>query len=154
MSKTLCDDYYMYKRVHEKGAKIIFVVGRSSGARAKGMKLAPYENIDGFPIYRPYRDSTEMLIFPQRKLKEVVTIAKELKPDLILCHIEDNMRLTLMLREKLNLKIPIVLHVEIASATSKIKNFIVGRCGRFDGLLACPVEDLSFGLGYAKEPMH
>lgn len=121
MAKSLCDDYYMYKRLHERGAEITFITGQSSGARAGGMKLPPYENNDGFPILRLYRNSTEMLIFPQRRLKQVVKVAKELSPDLILCHLADNMRLALMLRGNLNSNIPIVLHVEIAGSIAKQK---------------------------------
>jgi glycosyltransferase involved in cell wall biosynthesis len=62
-----------------------------------------------------------MLFFPGRKLKEVIKIAKELNPDIILCHLADNMRLALMLRENLNSNIPIVLHVEIAGNIPKQK---------------------------------
>ena len=112
MSKILCDDYYMYKRIHEKGAKIAFITGQSSGARAKGTKLPPYENDDGFAIHRLYKNSMEMLLFSQRKIKEVLKIARELKPNLILCHLTDNMHLALMVQKYL--KVPIVLHVEIA----------------------------------------
>jgi glycosyltransferase involved in cell wall biosynthesis len=111
----------MYKRLHDRGVEIAFIAGRSSGARANGVILPPYENIDGFPIYRLYRDSTEMLIFPQRKLKEVVKIATALKPELILCNSADNMRLALMLRKNLNLKIPVALRLEIAGAIPKSK---------------------------------
>jgi glycosyltransferase involved in cell wall biosynthesis len=103
----------MYIKVHEKGTELAFIAGQSSGARAKSMKLPPYENMDGVPVYRLYKNSNEMLIFPRRRLKEVLEIAKQLNPDLILCHLADNMRLALLLQR--HLKIPIVLHVEIAS---------------------------------------
>ena len=138
MAKSLCDDYYMYKRVRNRGAEISFITGQSSGDRAGGVKLPPYENNDGFPIYRLYRESREMLIFPQRKMKEVVKIAKKLKPDLILCHLEDNMRFAVMLREKLDLKIPIVLHVEIASSTAKKKFFASWKMRPIRRLIGVP----------------
>jgi glycosyltransferase involved in cell wall biosynthesis len=53
-----------------------------------------------------------MYVFPRRHLKEVLKIARELKPDIILCYLIENMRLALLLRQYL--KIPIVLHVENA----------------------------------------
>jgi hypothetical protein len=119
MAKSFCDDYYMYKRVHERGAEITFITGKSSGARAGGMKLPPYENNDGFPIYRLYKDANEMLIVPRRRLREILQIANELKPDLILCHLHSNMPIALHLRKYL--KIPIVLHVESAGVIPQQK---------------------------------
>jgi glycosyltransferase involved in cell wall biosynthesis len=117
MSKNLCDDYYLYKNLHEKGVNLAFVTGTSSGStRANYSKLLPYENIDGFPIHRLYKNykyRNEMLFFPRKRLKEILNIAKELKPDLILCHLSENMRLALLVQK--HLKIPIVLHVEITN---------------------------------------
>jgi len=112
MSKALCDTYSMYVKLRKMGVDMLFISGRSSGARANSMKLQPYENMDGVPIYRLYKNSNEMLIFPQKKLKQVLKIAKRLNPDLILCYLADNMRLALLLRRYF--KIPIVLHVENA----------------------------------------
>jgi hydroxymethylpyrimidine pyrophosphatase-like HAD family hydrolase len=47
MTKTICEDYYMYARIRERGAKIVFATGRSAGARARRLKLPTYENEDG-----------------------------------------------------------------------------------------------------------
>ncbi len=69
MAKSLCDDYYMYKRVVDRGAQLSFITGKSSGDRAGGLKLPPYENNDGFPIYRLYKDSREMFILPSAEIQ-------------------------------------------------------------------------------------
>jgi glycosyltransferase involved in cell wall biosynthesis len=126
MSKELCEDYYTYTRLHEKGVKLAFITGRSLGARGNYMKLPLFENTDGIPIYRlydNYRDFNEMGLFPLKKLKQVLSVANSLKPDLILCHLAENMLLALRLQK--HLKIPIVLHVETASNIAKSK-FIGG----------------------------
>jgi glycosyltransferase involved in cell wall biosynthesis len=124
MAKSFCDDYYMYKQIRDKGAEITFITGQSAGDRLGGMKLPLYENKDGFPIYRLYKDSREMLIFPRRRLKEILQIANGLKPDLILCHLHSNMPIALKLRKYLG-GIPIVLHVESARAIRQRK-FVAG----------------------------
>lgn len=116
MSKNLCEDYYMYSRLHEKCVKLTFVTWKSLGARGNYAKTPFFENTDGFPIYRLYdnfKNFNEMGFFPQRKLYKVLKVASELKPDIILCHLAENMLLALQVQKYL--KIPIVLHVEIAS---------------------------------------
>ena len=112
MTKIICEDYYMYARMQERGANIVFVTGRSAGDRARTLKLPAYENEDGLTIHRLYKNPREMLIFPQKRLKKVIEVARRLNPDLILCHLADNMRLAILLQK--HLKVPIVLHVEIA----------------------------------------
>ena len=132
MAKTLCDDYFIFKRIREKGANVAFVTGRTSGARAMNMKLPLYENEDGFSIYRLYRDENEMLLFPRRRLSEILKIAKELRPDIIHCQGWPRIRLALLLRNYL--RIPIVMHVEIASGILS-KRFIGSWKMRTVGLL-------------------
>ena len=80
MSKDLCDDYFMYKRLHEKGINLVFITGQTSGARANHMKLSFYENIDGFPIYRLYKDYNEMTFFPRKKSKKNIENSRRIKP--------------------------------------------------------------------------
>ena len=91
-----------------------------------------------------------MGFFPQRRLNKVLEVASELKPDIILCHLAENMLLALKLQKYL--KIPIVLHVEIASKIAGSK--FVGRlanqiCSSPNG--TTNNEDLHIGLGYAKK---
>lgn len=114
MSKTLCDDYFIYAILHKKGSKLALITGKSSGARAGGIRLPSYEEEDGVPIHRVYNNPQEMFMLPRRRLKNVLKIATELNPDLIYCHSADNVPLALLLRKYF--KIPIVLHVEIAGA--------------------------------------
>ncbi len=116
MSKNLCEDYYVYTRLYQKGVKLAFITWKSLGARGNYAKPPVFENTDGFPIYRLYdniKNFNEMGLFPQRKLNRVLEVARELKPDIILCHLAENMLLALQVQKYL--KIPIVLHVEIAS---------------------------------------
>ncbi len=113
MSKTLCDDYFVYKRLKEKGAKIAFITGKTSGARANGIKLPSYEIDDGIPIHRFYSDPYEIAFLPRRRLKNVLNIAEQLNPDIIYCKGADITQLASMVSKRL--KIPLVVHVEIAS---------------------------------------
>ena len=119
MSKVLCDDYFVYSRLREKGAKVVFIAGKSSGDRANGIRLPDFENDDDIPIHRLYRDPNEMALFPRRRLKEVLNIATELNPDIIHCQGADIVRLALLVGS--HLKIPIVLHIEIASGIVSTK---------------------------------
>lgn len=142
MSKTLCDDYFMYKRLLERGAKLVLVCGRSSGVRAGFMKLPLFENMDGFPTYRLYRDANEMCFFPRRKFKNVLETAKHLNPDIIHCHSGENMRLALLLQKYF--KIPIVVHVEIASTIRSQKFVGSWRMRTVRRLVGLPVKGSAF----------
>jgi len=92
------------------------------GARGNYAKLPAFECSDNFPIYRlfnNFKNFNEMGIFPLRKMKNILSIANGLEPDLILCHLAENMPLALKLQNYL--KVPIILHVEIASSLAKRK---------------------------------
>jgi glycosyltransferase involved in cell wall biosynthesis len=133
MCKTLCDDYFVYKRLKEKGAKVAFITGKTSGARANGIKLPLYESDDGIPIHRVYNNPYEMAILPRRRLKNVLEIAKELDPDIIHCQGADIGRLGFSVGK--HLRIPVVVHVEIASGIVSEK-FVGSRKMRAIRLLA------------------
>ena len=62
---------------------------------------------------------------PQRRLSKVLEVASKLKPDIILCHLAENMLLALQVQKYL--KIPIVLHVEIASKIALVSLSVAGR---------------------------
>ncbi len=113
MSKVLCDDYFVYKNIRNKGVKVSFITGRTSGARANNIILPMFEEEDNIPINRIFRNGREMFLFPRNKLKKVFQIVDDLKPDIIHCQGTDCMRLALLIRQYFG--IPIVLHIEIAS---------------------------------------
>jgi glycosyltransferase involved in cell wall biosynthesis len=69
------------------------------------------------PIYRFYKDLYEMFMFPNKKIDKVLEVADKLKPDLIFCSQELNIRLALAIQSKINK--PIVLLVEDAGRISK-----------------------------------
>ena len=50
MSKDLCEDYYVYTRLYQKGVKLAFITWKSLGARGKLTRVPVFENTDGFPI--------------------------------------------------------------------------------------------------------
>lgn len=111
MSKQVNDNAYMLIRLHDKGVKMAIVAGRSLGLKGDD-NLATYENMDGIPIHRLYENSEEMFLFPRKRLNRILEIAKDLKPDLIFCDQELNMRLALLIQK--SLKKPIVLILEDA----------------------------------------
>jgi len=111
MSKQVNDNAYMLIRLHDKGVKLAIVAGRSMGLKGEG-NLPTYENMDGIPIHRLYENFQDMFLFPYKRLNRILEIAKDLKPDLIFCDQELNMRLALLIQK--SLKKPIVLMVEDA----------------------------------------
>lgn len=111
MSKDRNDNAFMLTRLHDRGVKLAIITSRSLGLKGKG-KLPPYENMNGVPVYRLYKDRLDRFLFPTKRLKKVLQIARTLRPDLILCSQQLNMRLALKLQGYL--KIPIVLLVEDA----------------------------------------
>ena len=111
MSKLVNDNAHMLIRLQEKGAKIVIVTGKSLGLKGKG-NLPAYEDMDGVKIHRLYKNPQEMFLFPKRRLSQILEIAEDLKPDLIFCDQELNMRLAVLIQK--SVKKPIILMVEDA----------------------------------------
>ena len=101
----------MLIKLRDKGVKLAIITSKSLGLKGVG-QLSSYENMDGVPIYRLYKKPLDIFLFPRRKLKEILQVAKRLKPDLILCSQQLNMRLALILKRYL--EVPILLLVEDA----------------------------------------
>jgi glycosyltransferase involved in cell wall biosynthesis len=101
----------MLIRLRDKDVKMAIIAGRDMGLKGQD-SLPAYENMDGIHIHRLYENSKEMFLFPSRKLNRVLEIAADLKPDLVFCDQELNMRLALLVQKSLNK--PIVLLVEDA----------------------------------------
>ena len=115
MNKEVNDNAFMLIRLRERGAKLAIITGKSLGLKGKG-DLPTYENMDGIPIYRLYKDLQDMFLFPNKAIKQILEIAKDLKPDLIFCSQELNIRLALLIQK--SIKKPIVLLVEDAGRIS------------------------------------
>jgi glycosyltransferase involved in cell wall biosynthesis len=111
MSKLVNDNAHMLISLQKKGAKMVIVTGKSLGLKGKG-SLQAYEKMDGISIHRLYENPQEMFLFPGRQLSRILEIAEDLKPDLIFCDQELNMRLAILVQE--TVKKPIVLMVEDA----------------------------------------
>jgi len=105
------DNAFMLIKLQDKGVKLAIIASKSLGLKGVG-QLSCYEDIDGIPIYRLYKKPLDMFLFTNKKLKEILSIAIRLKPDLIFCSQELNMRLALILKRYL--AVPIVLLVEDA----------------------------------------
>jgi len=111
MTKERNDNAFMLVKLKEKGVNLAIIASRSLGLKGTG-QLPSYENMDDVPIYRPYEKPLDIFLFPRRKLNEILQIASRLKPDLIFCSQELNIRLALILKKYL--EVPIVLLVEDA----------------------------------------
>ena len=111
MAKEKNDNAFTLLRLQERGVKLSMIASKSLGLKGKG-QLASYENMDGISIHRLYRNLWEMLFFPNKHFQQVLELAKDLKPDLIFCVQEFNMRIALMLQKHFD--VPIVLQVEDA----------------------------------------
>ena len=112
MSKQVNDNAYMLIRLHDKGMKLAIIAGKSMGLKGEG-NLPLHENMDGIHIHRLYENYQDMFLFPNKRLNRILEITKDLKPDLIYCDQETNMRLAILIQK--SLKKPIVLHVENAT---------------------------------------
>lgn len=111
MAKQVNDNAHMLIRLNNKGMKLAVVASRSMSLKGQGI-LPIYENMDGIPIHRLYGTLQDMFLLPQRGLNKIWEIANDLKPDLIFCSHELNMRLAILIQKAL--KKPIVLLVEDA----------------------------------------
>jgi glycosyltransferase involved in cell wall biosynthesis len=111
MNKQVNDNAYMLIRLRHKGVKLAIIAGRSLHLKGEG-DLPVYENMDGIPIHRLYKNLQDMFLFPHKGINKILEIAKDLKPDLIFCSQELNMRLAILIQK--SLKKPIVLLVEDA----------------------------------------
>lgn len=158
MSILVNDNAHMLVRLQEKGARLVIVTGKSMGLKGKG-SFSTYEDMAGIQIHRIYENPQEMFLFPERKLTRILEIAKDLKPDLIFCDQELNMRLALLIQK--SLKKPIVLMVEDAgkilagefynSSKTRIAMFLFGipsgpkfwswLCEKADALITCSPRD-------------
>jgi glycosyltransferase involved in cell wall biosynthesis len=158
MDKQVNDNAYMLIRLREKGVRLAVVASRSLGLKGKG-SLPTYENMDGIGIYRLYENLQDMFLFPRKGLKKILEIVGDLKPDLIFCSQELNMRLALLIQKIV--KKPIVLLVEDAGrilsgeahTSQKIKsamflfgipsgpNFWSWLCEKASALITCSPKD-------------
>ena len=109
MSAQVNDNAHMLIRLRDKGVKLAVVASRSSSLKGRGI-LPTYEDMYGIPIHRLYGTLQDMFLLPRRGLIKILEIAEDLKPDLIFCSHELNMRLALLIQKFL--KKPIVLLVE------------------------------------------
>lgn len=111
MVKERNDNAFMLSRLKDRGAEVIIIAGKSLGLKGKS-QVPSYEDMDGIPVYRLYRNLWETFMFPRAHLKKILQITESFKPDLIFCSQELNIRLAVLLGKHLNL--PIVLLVEDA----------------------------------------
>ena len=137
MDKLVNDNAHMLISLHKKGVNLAIITGRSMGLKGQG-KLPAYEDMDGIPIYRLY-ESIDMWLFPKKALTKILKIAKDLKPDLIFCSQELNMRLALMIQK--TLKKPIILLVEDA-----------GRISSGEAYRSIKMKSLMFAFGMPSGP--
>lgn len=128
MTKKWNDNAFMLIKLQDKGTKLAIITSKSLGLKGVG-QLASYENMDGIPIYRLYKNyPRDIFLFPRRKSKEILQVAKRLKPDLIFCSEQLNMRLALILKR--HLKVPILLLVEDAGGilSGKANESLLMKC--------------------------
>ncbi|MGD6850555.1 MAG: glycosyltransferase family 4 protein [Candidatus Bathyarchaeia archaeon] len=111
MNKGTNEAAAMLVRLRELGATPTVITSMSLGLKGRG-KLSSYEDMNGVPIYRLYRNFREMYFFPSHHLKEILKIAKDIKPDIIFASQEFNIRLAILTRKYLAK--PLVILVEDA----------------------------------------
>ena len=164
MDQRLNEYAHVLLALQKKGMKLAVITGRSMGLKGRSQTM-PYELMGGtVPVHRLFRNSLDMLYFPQRKLKEIQTIVKNLNPDLIFCSQELNMPLALMINKMTN--VPIVVLVENAGGIfsgdigkglglpskfglflnriGPVSGFWAWLCKNSSALITCNPKDISF----------
>jgi glycosyltransferase involved in cell wall biosynthesis len=106
-----CDNSHMLTHLLGKGVKMSVIACRDMAYKGAGT-LPACENMAGIPIHRLFDTHMDMFAFPRSRIEQCRKIAADLKPDLIFCSQELNMRLALVLQK--TLRVPIVLLVEDA----------------------------------------
>lgn len=105
------DNSRMLIELQEKNVKMSIIASKSMLLKGKG-ELPAYSDMEGIQIHRLFRNNYDVFILPRRKLRQSLTIAQQLEPDLIFSSGELNIRLALLLQK--SLRVPIVLLVEEA----------------------------------------
>jgi glycosyltransferase involved in cell wall biosynthesis len=111
INKQTNDNAFTLIKLQDKGVRLAIITSKSLGLKGKG-RLSSYEDMDGISVYRLFRNPIDIFVFSRRRLKRILQICEQVKPDLIFCSHELNMRLALILKKYL--RIPILLLVEDA----------------------------------------
>lgn len=111
MTKTYCDNAYLLEYLANKGNQLYLVAGRSLALKGRG-PLPPEEDMNGILILRLYRNLLHAFLFPYGQLAALLRITRQLRPDLIFCSQEMNMRIAILIHRFY--RVPIVLQVEDA----------------------------------------
>jgi len=141
ISRALCDDAFMFMEIRNKGAKMAVISSKSPGYRGR-WDIPNYVNMNNVHVYRLYRNLDEMFIFPEKGLRKALEIAYALKPDLIFCSHELNMRLALIIQRVL--KTPIVLRVENASGIFNSRSYQSWKFSSIMRILRLPSNGYTF----------
>lgn len=111
LTKKYNDNAYLLEYLANKGNQLCVVAGRSPGLKGSGT-LAPVEDMNGILILRLYRNLLHAFLFPYSQLAALLRITRQLRPDLIFCSEEMNMRIARLINRFY--RAPIVLQVEDA----------------------------------------
>jgi glycosyltransferase involved in cell wall biosynthesis len=102
-----------YAFLYSNRADLDALVVTTRDVPAKGIwRLPRYEDADGIPVHRLYRNFFEMSMFPQKSLSQILRLARDFGPEVIFCSLAGNMRIAVALKKHLGT--PIVLAVEYA----------------------------------------
>jgi UDP-N-acetylglucosamine:LPS N-acetylglucosamine transferase len=136
------DNSRMLIELQEKNVKMSIIASKSMLLKGKG-ELPAYSDMEGIQIHRLFRNNYDIFILPRRKLRQSLTIAQQLEPDLIFSSGELNIRLALLLQK--SLKVPIVLLVEdagILASGEMHSSFKMKTVMRLLGLPAGPYANM------------
>jgi glycosyltransferase involved in cell wall biosynthesis len=111
LNKLANDNAFTLIKLQDKGVSLSIIAGQSQGLKGSG-RLSSYEDMDGVAVYRLFRNPLDIFLFPRSRLRKILQISEQFRPDLIFCSQELNMRLALILKEYL--RVPILLLVEDA----------------------------------------
>lgn len=100
---------YSLQTLKQFGVETLVVAGRSLGLHGVGYSPS-FESYDSLRVYRLYRDLTEMFLTPGTHYNDVLSLARQVKPDAILASQEMTTRLAVKLAKAL--RVPLVLWME------------------------------------------
>lgn len=78
MCRQRNDNAYVLIELQKNGTEVAVVASKSLGLKGVG-KLPCYEDMNGVSIYRLYEEPLDMFLFPRRRLKQVLHIARSFR---------------------------------------------------------------------------
>lgn len=111
LSKTLNSISYAFIYLKKLGVDLTVITSRSKGLKGTGYH-PEFEDIDGIPVHRIYKDSHQQYCSFSLKYEKVKKILTNFNPDILFCAHQNNLRFARRISKDFGT--PIILFIEFA----------------------------------------